>query len=190
MKKLSEWCNNLSWQAMRSEPSQSHWQHGAPRRIPCEATTSVRIHNEATHDGAFQRCVKIHWFIDLLVSEPKLAPAGKQGHGFCSPHRIPWESVFQILLSPETRSGPSNPLIVCLWAMERVPAGGTVGLPVSPMSLSWGLMSTALKAFTLTGRLSGQKFAKILSGDLWAIAQGKIIPWLKPRRTLLLSLLF
>lgn len=40
--------------------------------------------------AALQHCVKKHrQFTDLLVSEPKLAPAGPQGPWFCLPFSAP-----------------------------------------------------------------------------------------------------
>lgn len=150
MKTLAGLYSNLSWLTIRSELSQSHWQHRVPR-TPQEVTTSTCVWNEAAHDGAFQHCVKIHSFIDLLVSEPKLAPTSKQGHWFRHPLPTPGEHLFQILLSPETRSGFSYQLLACLWVTERVFSRRQGGLPVSPMRLSWGLMSTAVKAFAPIG---------------------------------------
>lgn len=57
-------------------------------------------------------------------------------------------------------------------------------LLVCPTHWSCSLTSEAGEAFSLMGWLLGWRFCKKFSSrDHWAVAQGKTIQWLKPRRT-------
>ena len=93
----------------------------------------VSPRNEAAHSRAFQPYVKTDQFTNLLLSEPKFAPAGEPGHWICRPLHTPQEHLFQTRLSPETRCGLSYLLTVCLWALEEFFSRRTVTLLVSAM---------------------------------------------------------
>lgn len=95
------------------EPLNSRTPRGANLR------NQVSPRNEAAHSRAFQPYVKTDQFTDLLVSEPKLAPAGERGHWICHPLHTPQGHFFQTRLSPEARCGLSYLLRVCLWALEE-----------------------------------------------------------------------
>lgn len=110
------------------EPLNSRTPRGANLR------NQVSPRNEAAHSRAFQPYVKTDQFTDLLVSEPKLAPAGERGHWICHPLHTPQGHFFQTRLSPEARCGLSYLLRVCLWALEEFFfSRRTVTLLVSPM---------------------------------------------------------